>query len=143
MTAPLTLTTFVRIGGLLHFGILIASALVPQVLDWRAELRKLQPLSRQLVWVHGVFIVLTIVGLGAIAATNAPALASGGALARCVCAFIAIFWLARLALQFVLFDATPHLTNALLKLGYHGLTCVFAYLAITFTWAAVNGLQLP
>jgi hypothetical protein len=138
----MTLATLIRIGGLLHFGILIASALVPQVLDWRAELRKLQPLSRQLVWVHGVFIVLTIIALGAIATFNAPILAAGGLLASSVCAFIAIFWLARLSLQFFLFYASAYLTNPLIKLGYHGLTFVFAYLAIVFTWAAFKGFPL-
>src|SRR5436190_3935424 len=34
------LKTLLLIAGSLHFGILIASALVPQVLDWRNELRK-------------------------------------------------------------------------------------------------------
>jgi alginate O-acetyltransferase complex protein AlgI len=132
------LVALVFAGGLLHFGILIASALVPQVLDWRGELRKLAPLSRQLVWVHGAFIVLTIIGLGAIVTLNAPLLAGGATLlARCVAAFIAIFWGVRLALQFVLFDPGPLLTKPLLKLGYHGLTFVFAYLAAVFGWAAI------
>jgi hypothetical protein len=133
-----TLSTLLRLGGVMHFGILIASALVPQVLDWRSELRKLHTLTRQLVWVHGVFIVLTIVALGAIATINAPLLALGGLLARCVCGFVAIFWLARLSLQFALFDPKPFLTKPILKVGYHGLTLVFAYLALTFGWAAVR-----
>lgn len=134
----LHLSTFIRIGGLMHFAILIASALVPQVLDWRGELRKLTPLTRQLVWVHGVFIVLTIIGLGAIAIVNAPLLAEGSLLARWICGFVAIFWLARVTLQFVLFDPKEYLTSALLKLGYHTLTFVFLYLGLTFAWAAVR-----
>ena len=52
------------VGGILHFGILIASALVPRVLNWRSSLRKLDPLSRQLIWVHGLFIVLVIIAFG-------------------------------------------------------------------------------
>jgi alginate O-acetyltransferase complex protein AlgI len=138
MTTFVTLASLLRIGGLMHFGILIASALVPQVLDWRSELGKLAPLTRQLVWVHGIFIVLTIIGLGVIATTNAPLLAAGSTLARCVCAFVAIFWLARLSLQFALFDPKEYLTTAALKLGYYSLTLVFAYLALTFGWAAVR-----
>jgi hypothetical protein len=39
----------ILIGGVLHFGILLASALTPRVLDWRRELTKLEPLTRQLV----------------------------------------------------------------------------------------------
>ncbi len=133
-----SLTTLIRIGGVMHFGILIASALVPQVLDWRVELRKLSPLSRQLIWTHGAFIVLTIIGLGTIATANAPLLAMGGMLARCVCGFVAIFWFTRLVLQFALLDPKEYLTSLFLKLGYHGLTVVFASLSLIFGWAAVR-----
>ena len=139
MTAP-TLVTLLRIGGLLHFGILIASALTPRVLDWKRELQKLAPLTRQLVWVHGIFIVVTIIGLGTIATFNAPLLATGGNLARFVCGFIAIFWLARVSLQFVLFDPREYLTSISLKVGYHGLTFVFAYIAVVFAFASIHPL---
>jgi hypothetical protein len=137
MTGMISLVTLIRIGGVMHFGILIASALTPQVLDWKRELQKLNPLTRQLVWVHGIFIVLTIIALGTIATTNAPQLALGGMLARFVCGFVALFWLARLSLQFALFDPREYLTSATLKLGYHSLTFVFAYLAVIFGIAAV------
>ena len=33
----MNLETLILIGGVLHFGILLASALVPQVLDWKAS----------------------------------------------------------------------------------------------------------
>src|SRR5688572_26905905 len=83
----------IKLGGLLHFSVLLASALTPGVLNWRSELLKLHPLSRQVIWVHGAYIVLTIIGLGLIATFNAPLLAGGSMLARSVCGFIAIFWL--------------------------------------------------
>ena len=131
------LATLLLLGGVCHFGILTASALVPRVLSWRDELRKLQPLCRHLVWTHGVFIVLVIVAFGLISVAAAPDLAGGSRLARLVCVFIAAFWLARLAIQLFLFDATPFLTSAWLKLGYHGLTAVFTYLGVVYAWAAV------
>lgn len=130
------LTTLIVIAGVLHFGILVASALVPQVLDWRGELRKLPRLFAQLVWVHGAFIVLTIVGFGALSVRHAAELASGTALARGVCGFIALFWGARLAIQFCCFDARPYLNRLLLKVGYHGLSIVFVYLTGVFAWTA-------
>jgi hypothetical protein len=131
------LPTLLLLGGVCHFGILFASALVPRVLAWREELRKLHPLSRHLVWTHGVFIVLVIVAFGVISVVSASELASGSRLARMVCGFIAAFWLARLAIQLFLFDASPFLTTPWLKLGYHGLTVVFAYLGLVYAWAAV------
>jgi hypothetical protein len=135
------LTTLIRIGGLLHFGILIAGALVPQVLNWRSELRKLHPMTRHIIWVHGLFIILTIVAFALVATIHAPLLASAtSGLARFVCALIALFWLIRLVIQFVLFDPAPLLSKWWLELGYHGLTGVFIYFACTFGWAAVRPL---
>ena len=59
-------------GGILHFGILLASAMVPKVLDWKASLAKLDGLFRQLVWVHGAFIVLVIIGFGVLSVGKRP-----------------------------------------------------------------------
>lgn len=135
-----TLRSLIVLGGICHFGILFASALVPRVLNWRRELHALSPLSRHLVWTHGVFIVMVIIGFGAVSVLNAPQLARGDdMLARCVCGFIALFWLARLGIQFFLFDPRPFLTSALLKVGYHALTLVFTYLAVVYGWAALVG----
>jgi hypothetical protein len=134
----MNLPLLILIGGVLHFGILLASACVPRVLDWQRELAKLDPLSRQLVWVHGAFIVLVIVGFGAISVALPSELASGSLLARGVCGFIALFWLARLGVQFFVFDAKEYLRNAFLKLGYRGLTIVFLYHAVVYAVAAVR-----
>ena len=120
------LTNLIRIGGLLHFAILLAGALTPQVLNWKAELRKLHPMSRHIIWVHGVFIMLTIIGFGLIATICAPALANGRTqLAQGICTFIAIFWAIRFSLQFVLFKPGPlhpaeHALGGLVVVGQHG-----------------------
>jgi len=133
----MNLELLIFVGGILHFGILIASALVPQVLDWKESLGKLDGLTRQLVWVHGLFIVLVIIGFGVISMLFASELAAGTPLARAVCLFIALFWAARLVVQFFVFDAKPYLKSGFLKLGYHGLTIVFAYHAVVFSLAAL------
>jgi hypothetical protein len=130
------LTTLIFIGGVLHFGILLASAAVPQALDWKKSLQRLDPLLRQLIWVHGVFIVLVIIGFGLLSLMFSHQLASGASLARGVCLFIALFWGARLAVQLFLFNAKPHLTSVWLKIGYHALTPVFAFHTVVYTLAA-------
>lgn len=131
------LQTLLLLGGVCHFGILVASAMVPRVLAWRDELRKLCPLSRHLVWTHGAFIVLVIAAFGVISVAGAADLAAGTRLARLVCGFIAAFWLARLAIQLFLFDPKPFLKSAWLKVGYHGLTAVFTYLGFVYAAAAL------
>src|SRR5260370_2937081 len=99
--------TLLLLAGLCHFGILIGSAMVPGVLNWRRELAALSPLSRHLIWTHGAFIVLVIIAFGTLTITNAPALAAGSRLARSGCATISFFWLAPVSLQFFLFYARP------------------------------------
>ena len=131
------LEQLVWLAGLLHFGVLIASALVPQVLDWKRELARLSTMTRQLVWVHGAFIVLVIVAFGTLSLLHPDDLASGAPLGRSISACIAVFWGARLSLQFLLFDPTPLLKKVSLKVGYHGLTVVFAYFSVIYGWASI------
>lgn len=133
-----TLELLIFIAGLAHFGVLIASALVPQVLNWKAELARVSPLTRQLVWTHGIFIVLVIIGFGLLALTCSALLAAGDPLARAVCGFIAIFWGARVSLQYTWFDARAYLTKAYLKVGYHALTLLFIYFTVVFGYAALR-----
>ena len=125
-------------GGVLHFVILVASAMTPRVLDWRGNLAALDPFLRRLFWVYGFFIVLVIVSFGALTLFHAEALASGASLPRAVCAVIAIFWLARLAMQFFVFDARAFLTTTFLRIGYHGLTVLFAALVSIYGCVALN-----
>ncbi|MCE9546464.1 MAG: hypothetical protein K8T25_13240 [Planctomycetia bacterium] len=134
-----SLKWFVFAGGLLHFSLLWAGALAPQVLNWRESLKRLDPLSRQIVWVHGAFVVLTLVGFGLASVFLPAALTGGTPLARALCGFIAFFWAARLGVQFFVFDAKPYLKTAFLKTGYHTLTLVFSYLAVVYGTAAVWG----
>ena len=126
------------VGGLLHFVILIASALTPRLLDWRTNLAALHPFLRRLFWVYGVFIVLVIISFGTLTLVRADELASATPLARSVCTMIALFWLARLGVQFFVFDARPFLTTAFRRVGYHGLTFLFSALVFIYGCGALN-----
>ena len=79
-----TLAILIRIGGVLHLGVIVAAAMVPGELDWRVELAKLHPFLRRLVWVYGAFIALVIAGFAAMSVSLPAALAAGTPLARAV-----------------------------------------------------------
>jgi alginate O-acetyltransferase complex protein AlgI len=130
--------TCIIIGGIMHFSILIASALVPRTLDWKGELSELPALFRQVIWVHGAFIVIVIVGFGALSVGWATELAAGSPLARALCTFISVFWGIRLLLQFSYFDPSAYLTTPLLRCGYQALTVVFAMLTLIYGAAALT-----
>jgi hypothetical protein len=138
MKTLLTLENALYLAGGLHFAILSASALTPVVLDWKSVLKPLPAFLRTLFWVYGVFIVLMIVSLGTLTLLHAPEMARGAPVARSLAAMTAVFWGARLLVQFFVFDARAYLTNGWLKLGYHLLTVVFIFLTLAYTLAALQ-----
>lgn len=134
----ITLENLLLLAGLGHFAILCASALVPKVLDWKTTLEPLPPFLRTLFWVYGVFIVLTIIGLGTLTLFHADAMVKGEPVARGLAAFTAVFWGARLFVQLFVFETGPYLTNAWLKLGDHVLTAAFVFFTTVYTVAALH-----
>ena len=130
------MTQLILAAGVAQLGVLIASALVPFRLNWRQELLVLPRLHRQMYWVYGGYVVLSIVAFGLLSILNARELAGGSGLARGVCAYIAVFWGIRLALQGV-FDVKEHLAAWWLKAGYAALTVLFVLFTLVYGWAAL------
>lgn len=135
--------TLLQFAALLQLSLLVATALVPRVLDWRNTLAALPLFVRQHVWVNGIFIVLTIISFAVLTLFNAEAMAQGDPLARSLCLVIAVFWAARLVVQFFVFDAEPFLTNWFYKTGYHALTVIFILLVAIYTAAALGSARAP
>jgi hypothetical protein len=126
--------------GIAQGSVLIASSLVPRKLHWNDELAVLPKLHRQMYWVYGGYVVLSIVAFSLISVFNAVELAAGGGLARSVCGYIALFWGIRLGLQAV-FEVKEYLTVWWLKLGYHALTVMFAGFTIVYGYAALQPVK--
>jgi hypothetical protein len=130
------LPALITIAGFAQLAVLVASAMVPIRLNWRNDLQVLNRLQRQMYWVYGGYVVLSIIAFGLICLFNARELAEGGQLARSMCAFMAVFWGIRLALQTRL-DVKSHLTTWWLTADYHLLTLFFIYFATLFAIATV------
>ena len=126
-----------QLAAALQLLILIASASTPRVLDWRKNLAVLHPFLRKLFWVYGVFVVMVIIAFAVLTFRHADAMAAREPVARSLCLFIAIFWGARLLVQFAIFDARPFLTNWFYKTGFHALTIIFAFLTFVYGKAAL------
>jgi hypothetical protein len=124
----------IQLSGILHFLILIASALVPFKLDWKRHFAGLPPFLRTLFWVYGAFIVLMIITLGTLTLVNADAMTRGEPVARTINAAIFAFWGARLFVQLFIFDTREYLTNIWYKLGERMLTLAFILLTLINGW---------
>jgi hypothetical protein len=135
----LNLTLALQIAGLLHLGLMCAGLLMPRVVNMRAHLNVLPPFLRQLFWVYYTFIGLCLVSFCIITLAFADTLAAGGSLARALCAFFAVFWTVRWIAGTFVFDLRPYLTSTWLRVGYHAINIVFAYLPVVYAWAALKG----
>lgn len=133
----LALSRWIFLAGFGQLAVLMASALVPFRLNWREELRCLKPLHRQMYWVYGGYIVLSILALAAISIFNASELASGSGLARGFCAYVAVYWGVRVVLT-AFFNVKEHLTTWWLKIGYPVLGLLFLSLTVIYAWAALH-----
>jgi hypothetical protein len=132
-------STLIMIGGLCQFGILIASAAAPRLLDWKQSLAPLTPLNRQIIWIHGAYVAGCIVAFGLLSVAAPQLLADGSPLARIVCGFIAGFWGVRLLLQWFVLDPREHIRTLRLAVGYHCLTLVFIVVTVVYAWVATGG----
>jgi hypothetical protein len=132
----MTLETAVIFGGLVHLAILTAGLAMTKVLNWKSELKKLNELSQHVIWTHAAYVWFTILAFGLVSLFIPETLVNKNPLGQAVSMFIALFWGARLIIQFFYFDAKPYLTDIWLKLGYHGLTACFAYFTIVYGWVA-------
>ena len=130
------LETLIEIAGAIQIAIVLTMLWVPRVLDWRGLLAPLHPFMRRLLWVYAAFITFVNLGFGVLSLRHAGELATTP-LGRGVCCFIAVYWLARLCVQFFVFDIRPFLLRPFLRFGYHGLSAGFIYLASVYGLAAV------
>ncbi len=130
-----SLADMIRAAGAGQLSVLVASSLVPFKLNWKRDLASLPTLHRQMYWTYGGYVVMGIVALGATSLLCADELAAGSRLGRAVCAYGALFWGVRLALQAV-FDVKPHLTAWWLTAGYHTLTVLFLFFTAVYAYAA-------
>jgi hypothetical protein len=138
----LALSHLIFLAGFGQLAVLMASALVPFRLNWREELRCLKPLHRQMYWVYGGYVVLSIVAFAAISIFNASELANGTGLTRGFCAYVSVFWGVRVVLQ-AFFHVKEHLTAWWLKIGYVVLGLLFMSLTIIYAWAALHSGITP
>jgi hypothetical protein len=132
------LARLLQVAGVLHLGLMCAGLLMPKVVRMRWHLATLPAFIRQLFWVYYTFIGLCLAGFCLITIAFADTLASGGALARALCVFFAVFWTLRLVVATWVFDMEPYLTNSFRRIGYHAVNVVFVYLPVVYLLAATQ-----
>ena len=115
-----------------HFLILIASAQVPARLDWKNDLRLLQPFNRKLLWVQGGFTVLTIIAFGVLTLVLHTELLRGDRAALGLAAFIGLYWTSRILVDAFYFSHADWPKGRMFVVGHTLLTSLFSFLALSY-----------
>ena len=133
------LPTALVLAGLAQLGLAAASLAIPRVLGWRRELRAVGPLTRQTFWAYAAYVWGTHVAFGLVSGLAPHRLLDGSGLARAVCAFVALWWGARLALAFAGCEGTALPPGRGVRWAERTLRMLFAVLTAVYAWAALRG----
>jgi hypothetical protein len=116
-----------------------ASLAIPRVLGWREETARLSPLTRRVFWTYAGYILGFHVAFGLLSTLRPGLLLDGSPLATGVCAFIAVYWGARLVIQFAWFRRA-HVPSSLRdRLAEAALVALFVALTLIYGAAAWFG----
>jgi len=135
-----SLEPVVRLAGLGQLALAAASTAIPVVLRWRAETAALRPLLRQLFWIYAGYILGFHVAFGLLSLLAPGWLLDGTGLAASVSGFIAVYWSARLVLQFTYLDRRDAPQGPWFRAAETALVSLFVFLSVTYTSALVTNL---
>jgi len=88
-----------KVIGVLQIGLTLLHAFFPRHFRWKEELSGLTLLSRQIMYVHTLFIALIILLMGVLCLTSSADLVST-TLGKRACLGLGLFWVTRLLIQF-------------------------------------------
>jgi hypothetical protein len=130
--------TLVVLAGLGQLFLAAASLAIPRVLGWRDELAKLRPLTRQVFWTYAGYIWFTNLSFGLLSTLAPGWLLDRSPLGRAVSGFIAVYWGARLALQFLYFERDAFRGGIGLRAAELALVGLFVFLTLVYGVVALS-----
>jgi hypothetical protein len=135
------LILLIRIAGFAQIALAAGSLAIPRVLGWREETSKLRPLTRRVFWMYAAYILGMNLSLGVLSAFGPAWLADGTPLAVAVSGFIAVYWGARLASQFLVLDRRDAPRGAKFVAAEIVLVSLFVFFTGVYGWAVIKNLR--
>jgi hypothetical protein len=124
--------------GIEQLALVVASVAIPHVLEWRAETAKLRPLTRQVFWTYAGYIWATNLSFGLVSILAPLALLDRSVLAGAVTGFMAVYWGARLVVQFAVLDRRTAPDAGYIRAAEAALVLLFVSLTVIYALAAVS-----
>jgi hypothetical protein len=130
--------------GIGQFLLVAGSLLIPKVLGWQEELRRLQPLTRRVFWTYAGYICGTNFAFAVVSALRPEALLDASPLAIAVTCFMAVYWCARLVIQFACFRGAASPLRPTLRAAEAILIFAFVWFTSAYglaLWHNLNGTR--
>ncbi|QKJ33152.1 hypothetical protein HQ865_13035 [Mucilaginibacter mali] len=125
----------VLLAGLGQIVLALVSPVIPHILNWQSELRKVQPLIKQIFWVYACYILVINLCFGLVSAFCYTDLTNASTLARLLTGFIAAYWISRLSIQFFYFDRSNFPAGIWHRIGEVVLVSLFVFLTTVYCLA--------
>lgn len=100
----MNLATLVFWAGVGQLCLVVLSTMIPLALEWKKDVAQLRPLTRQVFWTYAAYIWSTNLFFGIVSVVMPADLVGGSPVATALSGFIAIYWGARVVIQFAYFD---------------------------------------
>lgn len=113
----------------------LASLAIPKIFDYRRELYKLPPLLRQMFITYSFYILGTNFFIGIVSMALPRQLLNGSGLALAFSIYAALYWTARLCVQFFYFDRQGLPSGRLFLIAEIALIILFVFLSFTYGMA--------
>lgn len=122
---------------IIGFG-LITLALIhlifPKYFNWAEELKSISLINKEMMYVHTLFIGLTIILMGVLCLTSAQELVETE-LGRRICFGLGIFWFVRLLVQFFGYSSVLWKGKRIETIVHVVFIFLWSYLTLIFIWA--------
>ena len=126
--------------GLAQIALALGSLAIPYILRWAEETRKLRPLTRQVFWTYAGYICISHLCFGLLSMSLPESLLDGSPLAAAVTGFIALWWAARLVIQFTVLDRSDAPQGRRYVLAEVALVSLFVVFTVLYGAAAYANL---
>ncbi|MGO9110020.1 MAG: hypothetical protein ACLP9L_12370 [Thermoguttaceae bacterium] len=110
----------------------LVHAVFPKYFQWNKDLAGLKRINRQMMYVHAFFVALTVFLMGVLCLTSSFEI-TGTPLGKKVAFGLAVFWAARLFVQFFGYSSDLWRGKAFETTVHVGFAIFWAYLSAVFT----------
>ncbi len=128
----------IKLAGYLQVALCLGSLFIPKLLNWKSELLHLSKINAQIFWTYAAYILCINLFFGLISIFGAAAFLEKTFFSKSISAFIFLYWLSRILIQFFYFDTKSASQGLIYKLGELALVLLFVFFTVVYGWVTYS-----